>query len=307
MDNRLRPRAPQVARIASLVTAWILCSAAVLKTWDLGHNPSLKHLILESRAVTWLVILGELVLAAWLLAGYRRRLANGFCAFLFACFALIQIFYLVNGWESCACFGSLAVPPAMMLVLDFAIALLLAWTAPYWNSIDNHATNYVHPSLVLFLLPFLFFVGSPPRTTSQIDVTNVGDEIIVLEPSKWVGQPLPIAAYLNKRADIIDGRWRVLLVRPNCNHCRKMILHSLGDDETGFFAVISLSPLQSDSFEEFNGTDIHWLDLDSTRRTSRSLRKAYALTCDPCPKTIWRGKEKLERPDDSSRVGISLK
>src|SRR5690606_34159712 len=55
------------------------------------------------------------------------------------------------------------------------------------------------------------------RTASADDLRAATGGLVILEPEKWIGKPLPIADWID--VDLSTGDWIVLLHRHDCPAC----------------------------------------------------------------------------------------
>ena len=58
-------------------------------------------------------------------------------------------------------------------------------------------------------------------TTSSVAAQDFGKpgELVVLEPEKWAGQKFSLADHIDIGSQLNSGRWIVLLVHHDCDHC----------------------------------------------------------------------------------------
>jgi thiol-disulfide isomerase/thioredoxin len=48
-------------------------------------------------------------------------------------------------------------------------------------------------------------------------------QLVVLDSQKWLGQPWPLAQYVDAWPELARGRWAVLLYSWSCGHCPEMV------------------------------------------------------------------------------------
>jgi hypothetical protein len=68
---------------------------------------------------------------------------------------------------------------------------------------------------------------------------------VALKPDTWVGSRLPLLDYVEASADLSRSAWLVVLYRPDCDHCQKLLpklVDRLGDGAGGYrLALIDTS------------------------------------------------------------------
>ena len=128
--------------VCRLVLGLVFIAAALLKWFDpSGQSTYYGTLAHAAPAVGWVIIIGELLLGAWLITGFRAGLAAGTALFVLALFSgAIVADMLARHPVPCGCFGAAwaaAHSPAAVehglavgLVRDMALIVLAAaaWT-----------------------------------------------------------------------------------------------------------------------------------------------------------------------------------
>jgi hypothetical protein len=125
-DGGAVPRAASAAWTERLVAvvSLLLAAAAALKTYAFVAEPWRSSAVLLSAQV-----LAECVLAAWLVSHYRPRVARIVAIGCFTVFAAVALWMRLRGASSCGCFGPLPVQPAIILVIDVCLVVVLLPTA----------------------------------------------------------------------------------------------------------------------------------------------------------------------------------
>lgn len=77
--------------------------------------------------------IGEAVVALLLIVLHRWGVMWAFTAMLFSVFSGVALHRLLQGAESCGCFGGIKIPPHITLSLDAAIVCMSAWLARAWG------------------------------------------------------------------------------------------------------------------------------------------------------------------------------
>jgi hypothetical protein len=111
-------------RNVSFVVAIILLSACAAKSWAMvsGNMPVTQ---LESL-LNVILVQAELSLALWLISGNRRDLALATSALFFIGATVVNLSSIWLGKSSCGCFGSIAIPPKVTLILNICILVAIA-------------------------------------------------------------------------------------------------------------------------------------------------------------------------------------
>lgn len=137
---------------------------------------------------------------------------------VFTVFASIALWKGLDGEISCGGFGRLEVSPWWAFGLDlFVLAVVSKWQPvlehekgdsqerkilalverrQFWMSPRVCITSAV---VLLFVLPATFYVSTAHQTTISTDdgLTVIVGGLVILEPEKWVNQPLPIASQID--------------------------------------------------------------------------------------------------------------
>jgi hypothetical protein len=220
-------------RVPSMMGGFVLLAAAGLKLHHLAHPPSqVQQSPLDAPAVIVPLSISELLLAALLLSGLwparTRKIAIGGFA-LAAAFAVGEG---AAGRHSCGCFGSVRVSPWVTAAFDLCAVAALVWCKPK----DPAAESVVPNSLARAAFAFGIvgagvstaavweihrpvFVTADLAATSSADPFGAPDSLVVLEPSGWAGKPFALTKHLDGGPQLANGRWIVLLVHHDCDHC----------------------------------------------------------------------------------------
>jgi len=213
-----------------ILTAGVLLSAAVLKGYQLSTEPVGAGGILSNR---WLLAVGveiEIILAAWLLSGFQKRLSWQVAGAVFAVFSMITLYKGVSGESSCGCFGKVEMSPWHTLILDVGVlAALIAFRrqAGRGESRSRFGRLRLSAAVVLAaagcLTAGVSIASYQPATLSDDGVIIGDDRFVVLEPDRWIGKPLPLLSHIDAGAKLGEGRWTLLLYHHDCPHCREAL------------------------------------------------------------------------------------
>jgi hypothetical protein len=175
----------------------------------------------------------ELGVGLLLLSGLYWQRLRWVALSLFASFALYSLSLALSGATSCGCFGAVNIHPWWTFSLDLAVVLGLLIAIgrakhspesagkPEMPASLNHrriATATIAVSVISAAL-LARYVGS--RTALAEGVVSAGGNLTILEPEKWIGKFLPVAADID--VDLSRGNWIVLFHRHDCPDCGEAV------------------------------------------------------------------------------------
>jgi hypothetical protein len=195
----------------------LLLLAAGLKAFDLidQRAGSVSTLTATPYASIVLIIV-EIILASWLISGWRWRTARPLMIAWMSALSGISLHKAVSGATSCGCFGQLQVNPWITFSLDL-VALLSLVAAPSRRegSLPPWRRWALACSQVLMLAPIVIVLFSPVRRPIPLPPGTVE-----LEATKWLEEP---SWSLGSRIDVWEkiskGKWAVLLYGSICKAC----------------------------------------------------------------------------------------
>lgn len=228
--GRRPPRARREAFVyVRLLLGLLLLAAAALKCVQLATTPSAGAGILNAR---WLLIAEvelEMALGILLISGLARRLIWIVSIAVFALFALLMVYRLLEGRSSCGCFGILSVHPLAALGVDLAALLLL------WRFRPRRSGAVASPAGLrrLALTAASILVVGAAAAAAMLsyspavllaDGSVAGDDPnVALEPETWRGKPLPLAGHIDIGDQLMQGQWTVVLYHHDCPDCRRLL------------------------------------------------------------------------------------
>jgi len=65
-------------------------------------------------------------------------------------------------------------------------------------------------------------VSRPAVLDESGEITGSG-RVVVLEPEKWVGKPLPLLAHIDIGPELQQGEWIIVLYRRDCRKCHELL------------------------------------------------------------------------------------
>jgi hypothetical protein len=209
------------------ITGLLLLFASVLKGYSLAFEPSFFALGTLRQILSAVQVIVEYGLALLVLSGLYWHRLRWIVLVLFVGFACYSLYLAIGGVTSCNCFGPVAMSPWWTFLLDFAIVFGLLWKVCGRRQVRDNELAQVPSASRLAIAGFLFAVSVIGFTATllsthghaQSGLIAQSGRLVILEPENWIGQELPIAAYID--VDLSHGRWTVLLHRHDCSQCKK--------------------------------------------------------------------------------------
>ena len=220
-------------RVVSVVLGLTLGSAAGLKIHQLTHTPShVRQSWLDAPALVTALPISELVLSASLLSGLWPETARTIAIGVFALFALAAFAEAVLGRKNCGCFGAVSVSPWITAAFDLCTVAALAWCKPKGLAAESVVPRRLARAAFAFGIVVagvstaaVWEIHGPAVVTadlaaaSRVDPFGARDSLVVLDPSGWAGRPFALASHIDAGGKLTAGRWIVLLVHHDCDHC----------------------------------------------------------------------------------------
>lgn len=236
------------------VAGLLLIVTAILKAIQLVSETAAT---LTSPLGGWLLPMQvgvELGIGLFVLSGLYWRQLRWIALAIFAAFAAYSLSLALVGAASCGCFGPIKVHPWWTFLLDMAIVLGLLVSMrrsqresprPFGERLgegSQQQTLDCTPSPILqgswtfntqcltgavvalsVLSTALLVRYADSRTASADGLLTKAGDLVILEPEKWIGKPLPIAEFIDH--DLSRGDWIVLLHRHDCPDCEEAVPH----------------------------------------------------------------------------------
>ncbi len=226
--------------LVRVVLALVLLIAAGLKCHQLATSPAVGDGVLESRWLMMAAVEFELLFGLCLLGNVLPRVGHRALLLCFWCFAAISLYKAISGAASCGCFGRVEVNPWFTFTLDVtAIVALLRWSPLRDNHAVSRPSRELLPRTMCIVSAWLVLgtsaaiaMGTYQPTTLAGDGIILGsDDLVVLDPEKWVGQRLPLLDFVVDdpgqisssqkplRGRLTEGKWIVSFYRHDCPKC----------------------------------------------------------------------------------------
>lgn len=207
------------AYVLPSLVASLLGFAAFLKGYQVFVERSEDAL---PRLMSAGVVAVELLLAFWLVSGFRARAARLSAIVVFLVFSLVTSYQAISGIRNCGCFGRVSLHPWYALVIDvLAITLLVIWKAEIIYPAPSR--SMVFWKSLLAILQFagvaLFFTVVPLAADQRAMSPNT-----VVRPESWVGQRFPLMEHIEGGSGLDRGSWIVVLYHSGCPACQQMLM-----------------------------------------------------------------------------------
>jgi len=157
----------------------------------------------------------EWVIAIWLLHRYRSELSCHVAIALFSIFLFIAGWKLVKGQADCGCFGSLKIPPAATVLLDFIVLVALAFFKSVRRSFRWSSSRSMGRLLFGLTLPIAISLG---------ETSYRHKNVTVLDPMSWIGKPFPLMSSISNPEPLNIGEHLIVLYDHDCEHCWKHLI-----------------------------------------------------------------------------------
>jgi hypothetical protein len=207
--------------LTPLVLGLVLSLAGGLKLFSALNSPPITNAASFSRELTVALSIGELVLAMWLISGFRPQLTRWLSLGFFFVFLVVSSYKAISGEESCACLGEIKVNPWYSAMFNAtAIGVLALWRP------DVHKGFFVASltSLTCLVFTFLIIVLGIKRIPLNATIAEDGEihgygNRIAIEPTQWVEGRFPLLGHIDIGPTLSHGQWFVLIYRRNCKAC----------------------------------------------------------------------------------------
>tara|TARA_R110002167_G_scaffold101723_3_gene264689 strand:+ start:5025 stop:5918 length:894 start_codon:yes stop_codon:yes gene_type:complete len=205
----------------------LLLVTAILKAYELSTSPITVEGYFSSRVFLTGFVLFELAFGLVLLSGVWLRQTWKATFALFGLFAGISLYKGLAGFESCGCFGRFEVDPWWTFTMDVVVlTVLLRWKS-HWEKFIPAANCRLRIVAVFFVLiggTAGYFMASYTPTVMNEKGVIVGDgSFVVLQPEKWVGQPLPIGSAIDVFEQLKHDQCILLLYHHDCSKCQEVL------------------------------------------------------------------------------------
>ena len=259
-----------------IVIGSILLITVALKTYALTTEDLVESSEFSSRLFSVLLVMSELMLAAWLFSGHRQRLAWISSMATFGVFGLTATLNALLGSRSCGCFGVIEVNPWLTGPLDAVIVMTLFIARP--------RLAVVHASVVQPVASNAFYGDSSSvfrerAFATVMSLCIVGLLFFVLSDFSLQQRPRePIVSDVLP-AELRKGKWEVTMVRATCPACAAHLRQHHGTLKGGTSnrALLVLGRTQPWLVEFYDDFDAHF---HVSRSISTGIKTPQNLVVD---------------------------
>ena len=216
-------------RVLSVCIAALLLASAVLKVF---HHAGSAGTLVGADLPYWITVAAvqtELLVGISLLFGFWPWSSWAVTVGLFIVFAAFSLQRTLAHYTSCGCFGSIKVHPWWTLVIDVGIVSLLVVRRRSFihQSRSLPRTTMLFVALIGYLalggVAQLFMVRGTLASVRDGVAIEGGGNVIILDPSKWKGQELPIHDAISPTTADSRGEVIVLLYHHDCPRCQEAL------------------------------------------------------------------------------------
>lgn len=226
--NRTHEETTLARKLVMPALGILLLVAAGFKAYELLTGPLAGEGFFASRGLVISLVLFEILFGLTLLFGVFPRWTWRIAVAVFAVFAAVTLYKGLSGETSCGCFGRVEINPWWTFCFDLVVlAALLRWR-PAGEQVmsENHGwrLSLAGTLFVLVGTPAVYLMATyePARLTATGVIEGDGN-LVILEPEKWVGQPLPVREYIDIGQSLGKGRWTLLFYHHDCPECREVV------------------------------------------------------------------------------------
>lgn len=233
------------AGLVPRVIGALLCLAAGLKIFDLfdSYGAGVGWTIAMTAASVELLIGAALVLRVW------PSVVEPVGGLLFVLLGSVALIATTRGAALCGCLGEVPMPPWVLLIFDAAAAVALLWKPRTSGRYRGRHFGRLDAACA-----GAFFVGATIGSVlyeRYIPVTRaISEELIggsnpfTIDPNRFRGQPFFLRRFIRIDADLSRGRWKVILTRPGCRKCDRLIRSEGCQPEGDERVAVVLTPRQ---------------------------------------------------------------
>ena len=214
--------------VVRIILGLVLLTAAALKGYQLATEPTLEKGLLTSRWFLILEVEFEIAFGLLLLSGLYRRLTWVVAIACFSIFSLVTFDKGISGEATCGCFGEVEINPWYTLIFDLTAVITLLIFRPQRQHQPFHIN--LRPTIILAVLVLLIglpsahaMISYTPTIINENGFIEGNGNIVVLEPEKWIGKPLPLLKYIDIGNQLASGEWIVVLYHYDCLECQVAI------------------------------------------------------------------------------------
>jgi hypothetical protein len=196
----------------------------------------------------------EAILGVYALLALARKVTWHLALVTFVAFFLFSLYQALSGVQSCGCFGSVAVHPALTVTIDLVILAGLAFGRPRVGRAGTSRGPGLGGGRLLFAIALTVVGGSGMSLlasvvfAAQTDPDN-GTSFAILEPERWQGTTCPLLGHIDVGPQVTNGNWLLILHRDSCPKCQRLLEQcedwlqkSQGSDASTRIAYVAVPP-----------------------------------------------------------------
>ena len=218
------PSAPPASALVARALGAFLCLAAGLKFFD--------HYDSYGEGIGWtLSLIGpsvELLIGAALVLRIWPSITVPAGGLLFVLLTAVNAMAIGRGATQCRCFGPIPTPPWVPFLIDAVGAVALLWgprTSGRYRGRQFVPLDaaWIGTFVVGIVTGSILFPPYAPVTRNISTDLIEKSKSFTINPSRFQGQPFFLAPFIRIDADFKQGQWKVILTRPRCRKCDRML------------------------------------------------------------------------------------
>lgn len=210
--------------VYSLSVATLLFVAAAMKAWNAPKILATDGLLSNEWLLT--TAIGVEAVFVVLIVGLPPRMARILIVVVFGCFASAASYALFSG-KDCNCFGFDLLGAWVTLPVDIIVLVAAMFVCPKKYELQQASAFLYNVALAALLAAT--GIGLSQYRISQVKSPG---NLEVLLADDMIDKPWPIMkSYHTDLAQLGTGRWLILIVRRDCEHCRELIEEQFQDPQ----------------------------------------------------------------------------
>jgi hypothetical protein len=201
-----------------VLIGWMLIVAALLKGVETATSPTADWSRSISGELSVALVGAEVFVGSWLVCGFYPAAGRVAAIGLFCSFAVVNSLQLASGVTRCGCLGPIRVSPWLTLAIDLMALVALALFRPL-RSRDTAISWHT----VRFAVAWLACIGAVAGTATVRYSRTWSEEIVIVEPTAWIGARLPLLDDIDVAEHLDEGDWLLVFYVPDCEACRAEI------------------------------------------------------------------------------------
>jgi hypothetical protein len=212
------------AALAARVIGGVLSIAAGLKIFDLFDS--------YGEGVLWLLALVgallELLVGVSLLLRVWPRVSVPVGGLLFVLMAGVSVVAISRSATRCGCLGAVPMSPWVVFFFDVAAATALLWRPWAADASQDRQRQQLAAACIAALFlgvalgTFLYPKFRPITVNLSVDVIRKS-RTFEIDPRRFLDREFYLIPFIDIDANLAEGEWKVILTRPRCRKCDRML------------------------------------------------------------------------------------